>query len=146
MRTFFRWSAVVAIGLAVAAGVFLLGRFTAPSAARPAQRGAGGYFAGLRAGEAQGREEGRASQEGAALPRSERHVARHAFRAGYVAGSNDVFAGYDGGWQMRVPWLVTLVGGHGQIVYRIRDREQLEPGFAYYLCAGGHSVCRERRR
>ena len=106
----------------------------------------GDYFDGLRVGEAQGRREGRALQEGVELPRGQRDVARHAFNAGYVAGTNDVFAGYDGGWALHTPWIITLENGSGQAAYRIHGREQLEPGFAYYLCDNGRSVCHEPRR
>ena len=62
-----------------------------------------------------------------------------------MAGTNDAFAGYDGGWQLNVPWIVTLRGGSGQIAYRIRDRTQVEPGIAYYLCPDGRSLCQQRR-
>jgi hypothetical protein len=133
----------VAAGAAIAAGMFLLGRETAPSP-RPIVQ-IGSYFHGLRAGEVQGRAEGRALQEGSELPRGQRNATGQAFKDGYVAGMNDVFAGYDGGWAMHVPWIVTLGGGPGQVVYRILDREQVEPGIDYYLCADGHSVCHARR-
>jgi hypothetical protein len=138
--------ALLGAGLLITAAMFLLGRFTATPEHRQPTNNLGGYFAGLRAGEAEGRQEGRAAQEGVELPRGAQHVSRQAFDAGYVAGSNDVFAGYDGGWKLHTPWIVTLVGGPGQVVYRIRGREELATGFAYYRCHGGRSVCRERRR
>ena len=47
---------------------------------------------------------------------------------------------------MHVPWIITLEGGSGQIVYRIHDRTQVEPGVEYYLCPDGHALCQQRRR
>jgi hypothetical protein len=73
-------------------------------------------------------------------------VARSAFNAGYVAGLNDAFAGYDGGWALHVPWVITLDAGTGQAAYRIHGREQIEPGVDYYLCADNRSVCHQARR
>lgn len=133
-------------GVLIAGAMFLLGRLTAPAATSSPTAKVGDYFDGLRAGEAQGRKDGRALQEGVELPHGQRNVARHAFSAGYVAGMNDVFAGYDGGWLLHVPWIITLDAGSGQVVYRIHDRQQLQPGVAYYLCADGHSMCHEPRR
>jgi hypothetical protein len=138
--------AAVVVGMLVVGAMFVIGRLTAPSASPPSVPQIGDYFDGLRAGEAQGRQDGRALQEGVELPRGQRDVARHAFGAGYVAGMNDAFAGYDGGWALHVPWIITLDGGAGQVVYRIHGREQLEPGVDYYLCSDGHSVCQERHR
>jgi hypothetical protein len=135
----------VAISVLIAAGGFVLGRLTAPDADRTATR-LSAYFDGLRAGEAQGRQEGRALQEGVQLPRGQRNLARHAFDAGYVAGINDAFAGYDGGWALHMPWIITLDEGSGRAAYRIHDREQIEAGVDYYLCADGRSVCRQPHR
>src|ERR1700712_1254443 len=47
------------------------------------------YFDGLQVGEAQGRREGRALQEGVALPANARRPVHDAFEAGYAAGAND---------------------------------------------------------
>ena len=96
-------------------------------------------------GQAQGRELGRAEQAGAALPAHDRRVAHDAFRLGYAAGANDVFAGYDGGWTLGTPWLVVLEPGGPRIDYRIRDRTRVSPGIAYYLCRDGKSLCHSRR-
>jgi hypothetical protein len=85
-------------------------------------------------------------QEGKTLAKNDREPVRHAFDAGYAAGANDAFAGYDGGWALHVPWIVTIEGGSGQIAYRIKDREQIEPGMAYFLCPDGHSVCHQVRK
>jgi hypothetical protein len=103
------------------------------------------YFAGLLAGEAQGRQEGRALQEGIALPKNARHAVSDAFDAGYAAGANDAFAGYDGGWTLSVPYVVTLTEGAGKIVYRIESRTPVKAGMNYYLCANGRDICQERR-
>jgi len=137
-----RLAATVLGALLAVGAAFLLGRASAPDA--PAAKG--DYFAGLRAGEAQGRQEGRALQAGVELAPGERDAARRAFNAGYVAGFNDVFAGYDGGWTMGTPWIVTLTGGAGSVVYRIDTRERVRAGVDYYLCADGHSLCQQPRR
>lgn len=139
-----RKSAMVFIaGLLVGVAAFALGRWIAPSGPRHATLD--DYLAGLRAREAQGRMDGRAIQEGAALPSGDRTPVHDAFEAGYVAGLNDAFAGYDGGWTLHVPWIVTLEPGSGQVVYRIQDRTQLVPGVDYYLCPDGHTLCHSRR-
>ncbi|HZC72133.1 MAG TPA: hypothetical protein VE442_15675 [Jatrophihabitans sp.] len=140
-------AAVVVAGVVVGVAMFMLGRLTAPHAVehKAAIPGVGDYFDGLRVGEAQGRQDGRALQEGSELPRGQRNVARHAFDAGYVAGMNDVFAGYDGGWTMRMPWIIFLEPGKGQIAYRIRARTSVDPGVEYYLCPDGHTLCHRRR-
>ena len=80
-----------------------------------------------------------------ALPKNSQHAVRDAFDEGYVAGANDAFAGYDGGWTMAVPYVVTLTGGSGQIVYRIDTRTPVAAHTNYYLCAGGREICQERR-
>lgn len=130
----------------VAAAAFTLGRATAPHPPRPAQGTAlGGYLDGVRAGQAQGRLEGRAEQEGAALPSGDRAPVQDAFTAGYTTGMNDAFAGYDGGWTLGVPWVVTLERGTGGIDYRISRRTPVAPGVDYYLCPDGHTLCRQAR-
>lgn len=129
-------------GLIAAAAVFGLGRLSVGS---PKPSPVGGYFDGLRVGQAQGREVGRAQQAGAALPAKDKHVARDAFKAGYAAGANDAFAGYDGGWTFGVPWIITLEPGDSTIAYRIRDRTPIEPGVAYFLCADRRTLCHGRR-
>jgi len=103
------------------------------------------YFDGLRVGEAQGRQEGRALQEGASLPRDSQQPVTDAFNAGYAAGTNDAFAGYDGGWALAVPYVITVEEGSGQIVYRISSRTPIATNVNYYLCANGHDICQERR-
>jgi hypothetical protein len=134
---------------ALVSGLIVLGRATADTkAARTSgyQRGhVDGYLAGLQDGARQGRLEGRSAQEVAALPAHERQPARDAFTAGYAAGANDVFAGYDGGWGLGVPYAITLSGASGAITYQIAKRTELQPGVAYYLCPGGHALCHRDR-
>jgi hypothetical protein len=124
-----------------------LGRVTADRA--PARRSpvdqSAEYFDGLQVGEAQGRREGRTLQEGIALPANTRRAVHDAFDAGYVAGANDVFAGYDGGWAIGVPYVVTMAEASGHIVYRIKTREPMKPDVNYHLCADGHDICQETR-
>ena len=49
-------------------------------------------------------------------------TARDAFKAGYAAGANDVFSGYDGGWDYASPYVITLEKGDDGITYRIKSR------------------------
>jgi hypothetical protein len=84
------------------AGLFLLGRATAPG------------DPGFAAGRAQGVAEGRALQQPA--------PSRAAFAAGYAAGADDVFGGYDGGWDLGRPYVITLARGSGAVTYRIASR------------------------
>lgn len=138
-----------AVLVAVAAGAVLVGRATVDTqAARDKGYQAGlqdGYFKGLPVGEAQGRQEGRAIQEGAALPAGDRQAARDAFDDGYVAGADDVFAGYDGGWSLSTPYLINVTDGTGKIAYRIGTRTPMQPHVNYYLCPDGHSICQQPR-
>ena len=106
---------VALAGVALAAGGFALGRTTADTDA--------GHDAGVREGRAAGLQEGRALQATGSSPRS----ARAAFDAGYTAGANDVFGGFDGGWSLSEPYVVTLARGTGAVTYRI-DSRRLAPG------------------
>lgn len=134
---------------ALAGGTYALGVVTADTGAAHSsgyrQGHIDGYLSGLQDGASSGREEGRSAQEVAALPANERKPARKAFHAGYAGGANDVFAGYDGGWGLGTPYVITLKPGTGSITYRIAKRTQLQPGVAYYLCSDGHSLCHGRR-
>jgi hypothetical protein len=107
MRRSIAFVLVVAV---VAGGGFALGRTTA-------REPPGGYAAGLRAGRADGLREGRALQ----LAPGD----RKAFDAGYTAGANDVFGGFDGGWELSTPYVVTLGRARGAITYRIDSRKPL---------------------
>ncbi len=136
---------ILLIGTLVAVGLLFLGRATVDTGAarRSGQADArlDGYFDGLRVGAAQGRQQGRAEQEVGGLPAAPAAAAKRAFDDGYVAGTNDVFAGYDGGWATGVPYVITIELGGGNIDYRIVDRDQLEPGVDYFLCPSGHGLC-----
>jgi hypothetical protein len=145
-----RWALVAVLAAAVAVGLVLLGRVTTnTNAAHDRGYRAGhddGYFAGLRAGQAEGRRLGRVLQEGSELPPDSRKPVQDAFDAGYVAGADDAFAGYDGGWTFNVPYVVTLVPGTNQIVYAIDTRELVQPGVDYRLCADGHTLCQSKHK
>jgi hypothetical protein len=137
-----------AAAILVAVGLVWVGRESVHKPAPPSSDSvtSDAYLAGLRAGEAQGRQEGRALQEGAALPTGSRQPVTDAFNAGYAAGARDAFAGYDGGWSLSMPYVITVEEGTGQIVYRIRARTPVEANVDYYLCADGRNICQERRR
>jgi hypothetical protein len=90
------WRVVLVALLVVAAAV--IGRTTAPDNDREA-----------------GIEEGRALQQPA--------QARDAFKAGYAAGANDVFGGYDGGWDYDRPYVITLKKGSEGVTYAIASRK-----------------------
>lgn len=128
---------LVGAAVFVAVGLFLAGRATVHA---PSPRDTG-YADGLRAGEAQGRQEGRALQESVSVSAGARQRVQDAFDDGYAAGAEDTFAGYDGGWALATPYVITLEHGGGHITYRISSRTAVRPGVDYYLCADGHSVC-----
>ena len=114
------------MAVAIAAGAFALGRASVDTdAARDKERAAGraagraegrvaGRAAGIREGRAVGIREGRALQVPAG--------SRRAFRAGYTTGANDVFGGFDGGWSLGTPYLITLGRGARGVTYRIDSR------------------------
>jgi hypothetical protein len=119
----------IAVGLAcvVVAGVlFALGRLTADDddSGSPATAAstATARAAGLREGRAAGLSEGRALQASEAAAPGARRATRRAFAAGYTAGANDVFGGFDGGWSLSTPYVITLRRGSGPITYRIDSR------------------------
>jgi hypothetical protein len=140
----------VAAGGAVVIAALLIGRLSVDTgSARTAGYQAGyqagheaghstGYAAGVRDGAAQGRREGRALQQPA--------TAGTAFTKGYVAGATDVFAGYDGGWPLSDPYVITLGPGADGITYRITSREAIRPGVAYFRCPGSTALCQEPHR
>jgi len=105
-----------------------------------------GYLAGLHDGVVQGRQEGRALQEGDTVPAGSRRPVQVAFNDGYAAGANDVFGGYDGGWALTEPYVVTLERARAPIVYRIGSRTPLQFGVSYFLCPNGRDLCQEPRR
>jgi hypothetical protein len=108
------WSRVVAVVAAAALAIagFTLGRASADTDS--------GHDAGVREGRAAGLEEGRALQAAGSA-----QSARAAFDAGYAAGSNDVFGGFDGGWSLAEPYVITLARGSGGVTYRIDSRRPL---------------------
>jgi hypothetical protein len=114
-------------GLAVVAA-FIAGRIVSPHPVGSGEGAGNGYAAGVAAGEALGVQEGRALQEGAALPLGTQRPVKDAFDAGYVAGANDVFSGYDGGWTIGVSYVITLARGNGAITYRIASRAEEDAG------------------
>ena len=131
------------IGVALAAALFAIGRWTAPATATHGVSQSNRYFDGIRVGEVEGRRQGRVLQEGTSVPKTLRKAVRASFNDGYAAGGNDAFQGYDGGWTMGLPYVIVLEPGSGQIVYRIKSRTPLEAGVDYYLC--GHALCHHPR-
>jgi hypothetical protein len=119
----------VLLGILVAAGLVGLGRVTAPDPAAARSRGyhdgtVAGYADGVQAGRAQGLQEGQAIAATAPLPPGPRERAKAAFDAGYRAGANAAFGGYDGGWSLGQPYAVVLTKGANGITYRIAARAQ----------------------
>jgi hypothetical protein len=88
----------VAVAIVVAVGLFAGGRASAPESKD--------YEAGVR--------------DGRALQVSPEE--RDTFDDGYQAGANDVFGGYDGGWDLDRPYVITLKKGEDGITYRIASR------------------------
>lgn len=131
---------VTVAGLVVVSAAFVLGRSTVNSSP-PSVPSPSGYTDGFEAGRAAGIQEGRALQAGQGLTGAERDTATAAFNAGYRAGVDDVFGGYDGGWSTGVPYAVTLVAGTGGATYRILSRLELRPGVDYFLCPDGKTLC-----
>ena len=126
MRTW-KLLAILALIVVAAAG-YWLGRTTSPQPAVADQ----GYAAGVR--------DGRAEQGTIGLPATDKQI----FQAGYEAGATDAFAGFDGGWDHKIPYAIVLTPGD-DITYQIASRIQFTAGVAYYLCPDGHSVCQQPR-
>lgn len=126
MRT---WKVLAILALiVVATGGYWLGRSTSPEPA-PTDRG---YAAGVR--------DGRAEQGTLGLPATDKQI----FESGYEAGATDAFAGFDGGWDHKIPYAIVLTPGD-DITYQIASRVQFTAGVAYYLCPDGHSICQQPR-
>ncbi len=141
MRTW-GWVAAILGAVAVAAGLFVVGRVSAGTGAVRDRA----YHQGYATGRADGLQEGRAIQLTQPLPADQRGAIRAAFTAGYTAGENDVFDGYDGGWGISTPYVVVLVPGAGGATYRIESRVELRPGINYYLCPDSTArLCQARR-
>jgi hypothetical protein len=132
-RSDLRRAGIVVVALAVLPAVFVLGRQTAPHPAARAVLKAvpkavpsspDRYAEGMAVGRAAGRAEGRVLQAGAPLPTADRKNAQAQFQAGYKAGAEDVFDGYDGGWAIGRPYLIVLSQGVDGLTYRISHREE----------------------
>ena len=122
---------VAAAGLGAA---FLLGRKTAPVHDR-------GWAQGYSVGYDEGVSMGRALQVGDTLPSTTKDLGTKAFQAGYVAGLDDSWGSFDGGWNIGQPYVVVIGKGVAGAAYRIASRELLAPGTTYRLCPGGSSIC-----
>jgi hypothetical protein len=144
------WTIGTVVALGVAAGLVLLGRATVdtgPAREHGYRDGqSAGFSDGFQAGKSTGRQEGRALELGASVPQGSRAAVQGAFNAGYTAGQNDAFAGYDGGWILLAPYVITLTKGSGKITDRINSRTLLEPNVSYFLCPNGRDLCHEPRR
>lgn len=114
--------ALVVACVVVGAALFAVGRASV-DVDQPRREGrADGLREGLRSGRAAGVAEGRALELSESAPRG----ARQAFERGYAAGANDVFGGFDGGWALGRPYVITVRRGAGAITYRI-DSRRLRP-------------------
>ena len=144
-----RTAIVAVLGLGVAVGLFALGRATAGTGAARDDGYRTGYGAGhadgVSQGHADGLREGRELQVPLNLPGDAQAAAKAAYDAGYVAGANDLFAGYDGGWGLNEPYVIELVPGANGITYRIRARTAVQPDTNYHLCPPATSLCHEPR-
>jgi hypothetical protein len=61
---------------------------------------------------------------------------RGSFDAGYLAGREAAFGGYDGGWAYGAPYIVVLQRGGPGITYRVAARIPMLPGSEYRRCEG----------
>lgn len=64
------------------------------------------------------------------------------YAAGYTAGREDAFSGFDGGWSFGAPYIVTLRRGGPGVTYRFARRWPMRTGVDYRVC--GHGVCAHR--
>ena len=122
----------VLVAILAAAALVGLGRATAPAPGAARARGyhdgtAAGYVDGFQAGRAQGLQEGQAIAETSKLPPGARDRTKAAFDAGYRAGANTAFSGYDGGWSLGQPYVIVLAKGADGITYRIAARAPCPP-------------------
>ena len=136
---------IVIAGAAVAVGLLALGRATADTKSARAAGYRSGNFDGLQAGIAQGREEGRALQVGSVVAADSQQPVQDGFDKGYAAGTADAFGSFDGGWQVQVPYVVSVDHGSGGVTYRFQTRDLVQPGINYYLCPDGHTICQSPR-
>jgi hypothetical protein len=134
---------LVLVAVSAAAGLVAVGRATAGTATARSDGYQQGRTAGYADGRAAGLSEGRALQVPLTLPSGRQDAAKAAFDAGYAAGANDVFGGYDGGWDMDSPYVVVLTQAGKGIAYRIRSRTPMQPGVNYRLCPHSTDLCQE---
>ncbi len=119
--------AVTVVGIGV--GCFFAGRVSAPTRT-------GGYLAGYTDGQIAGVEQGRLDQGSRSLLPADAKSAKDAYVNGYEDGENDAFTlQFDGGWQVDVPYIVTVTHASGGITYRFSTRDLMEPGKSYSTCA-----------
>jgi hypothetical protein len=71
---------------------------------------------------------GRATAGGSA------HVVARPHPGSYDAGWEDAFSGFDGGWVLGDPYVVTLRHGGPGLTYRFDRRWPLLPGHEYRIC------------
>src|SRR4051794_34318426 len=69
-------------------------------------------------------------------------VPHGSFAAGYRAGREDAFSGFDGGWAYATPYIVTLRRGGRGITYRFARRWPMQAGVEYRAC--GRGLCSRR--
>ena len=135
VRRLMRYASVSGAGVLLLVGAFLLGRHTATDR---------GYDAGYANGEIAGVREGRLLQGTVGLGGTAGLAVSNAYQRGYTDGANDAFTlGFDGGWQIGVPYVVVLAHGPDGITYRFASREPVRPGITYRLC-GSSQVCASR--
>jgi hypothetical protein len=123
-RLHLRAVGIVVVVLGALLAGFVLGRQSSPGPAPTSARQPDRYTEGLAVGRASGLAEGRALQFGATLPAADRQAGEAQFRAGYRAGAEDVFSGYDGGWAIGRPYVIVLSPGVNGLTYRISHREE----------------------
>ena len=61
------------------------------------------------------------------------------YRAGYLAGREDAFGNFDGGWGYGEPYVVVLRRGGPRITYRVAERWPMHPGVEYRV--SGRTLC-----
>jgi L-asparaginase II len=104
-----------------------------------------GYADGFGDGRAEGLQEGRALAVTAASPPGTRDRVKAAFDAGYRAGADSAFGGYDGGWSLGEPYVIVLAKGGNGITYRIAARILARDGVDYHRCPPPTSICQQPR-
>jgi hypothetical protein len=61
------------------------------------------------------------------------------YRAGYLAGREDAFGNFDGGWGYGDLYVVVLRRGGPGITYRVAERWPMHRGVEYRVC--GRTLC-----